>query len=120
MLSPLRTVAIFALSTSLIASAIAQPSVQAVPDVSTPTVFTRARVTSFHQEAGDKLYVRLKLLPRSKIPFATQTFRVTDRSLVAGISEGAWVKFTSKRMDGENVVTSIHTTPECQRFQKCD
>lgn len=83
-------------------------------------VSTRARFTSSYEEAGGKLYVRLKLLPRSKIPFTTQTFRLRDRSLVAGIPEGTWVKFTSRHIDGENVVTSIHAVAECKRFQPCD
>lgn len=120
MLNTLRTAFLGVLSTVVISSAIAQAPAHAEPQAPTATVFTRARVTSFHQEAGDKLYVRLKLLPRSKIPFATQTFRVTDRSLVAGIPEGAWVKFTSQRLEGENVVTSIQVTSECTRLQKCD
>ena len=83
-------------------------------------VFTRARVTSFHEEHGGKFYVRLKLLPRAKIPFSTQTFRVADRALLTGIQEGAWVKFTSRHIDGENTVTSIQVVAECVRFQQCD
>lgn len=41
-------------------------------------------------ETGNKSHVRLKLLPRSRLPFTTQTFRVTDRSLLAGVPKGAW------------------------------
>ena len=83
-------------------------------------VFTRARFTSAYEEPGGKLYVRLKLLPGFQIPFATLTFRVPDRSLLADIPEGSWVKFTSKRIDGENSLTSIHPVAECKRFQPCD
>jgi Cu/Ag efflux protein CusF len=83
-------------------------------------VSTRARLTSSYEEPGGKLYVRLKMLPRSKIPFTTQTFRLRDRSLVAGIPEGTWVKFSSRHIDGENVLTSIHAVAECKRFQPCD
>lgn len=83
-------------------------------------VSTRARLTSLFEEPGGKLYVRLKLLPRSKIPFTTQTFRLPDRSLVADIPEGSWVKFTSKHVDGENTLTSIRAVAECKRFQPCD
>ncbi|MDM0078648.1 hypothetical protein QTH90_29870 [Variovorax sp. J2P1-59] len=83
-------------------------------------IYTRARLTSLFEAPGGKLYVRLKLLPRSKIPFATQTFRLPDRSLVADIPEGSWVKFTSKHLDGENTLTSIHAVAECKRFQPCD
>ena len=81
-------------------------------------VYTRARVVSLPQ-AGEP-YVRLKLLPRSKIPFTTQTFTVRDRELLADIPEGAWVKFTARNIDGENTLTSIHAVPECKRFQSCD
>jgi Cu/Ag efflux protein CusF len=85
-----------------------------------PPVFTRARLASSFEEPGGKHYVRLKLLPRSKMPFTTQTFRLPDRSLLADIPDGTWVKFTSRHIDGENTVTSIHTVAECKRFQPCD
>lgn len=84
------------------------------------TVFTRAQLRSSYEERDGKLYVRLKLLPKSKIPFTTQTFRLPERSMLAQVPEGSWVKFTSKHVDGENVVTSIHAVPECVRFQPCD
>ena len=93
----------------------------AAAQASEPTpVFTRARLTSSYEEPGGKFYVRLKLLPKSKIPFATQTFRLPDRSLLADIPEGSWVKFTSKHIDGENTLTAIQTVAECKRFQPCD
>lgn len=104
------------------AGAAAQPAQPdgAVPAEQAAQVFTRARVRSFHEEPGGKTYVRLKLLPRAKLPFTVQTFRVLDPSLLAGISEGAWVKFTSKRVNAENTVTAIHPATECVRFQPCD
>ncbi|MDR6861042.1 hypothetical protein [Variovorax guangxiensis] len=83
-------------------------------------VSTRARLTSSYEEPNGKLYVRLKLLPGAKIPFTTQTYRLPDRSLLADIPEGSWVKFTSKHVDGENTLTSIHAVAECKRFQPCD
>lgn len=83
-------------------------------------VFTRARLVSVQQEAGGRLYARLKLLPRAKIPFTTQVFRVTDPALLAGIPEGAWVKFTARHVEGENTLTAIHVVEECPRFQQCD
>lgn len=83
-------------------------------------VFTRARLVSVSQEAGGQRYVRLKLLPRAKIPFTTQVFRVADPALLAGISEGAWVRFTARHMDGENTLTAIHVVEECPRFQQCE
>jgi Cu/Ag efflux protein CusF len=92
---------------------IAMSSAAALPAASNPVepasqaapVFMQARVTSFHEEAGDKFYVRLKLMPR--FPYASQTFRVTDRSLVAGLAPGSWVTFTSSRVNGENTLTAI-------------
>ena len=83
-------------------------------------VSTRARLMSYYEEPGGKLYVRLKLLPRSKLPFTTQTFRMPDRALLAAIPEGSWVKFTSKHIAGENTLTSIDVVAECKRFQPCD
>ena len=83
-------------------------------------VYTRARVVSLPKEGDAKPFVRLKLLPRSKIPFTTQAFRVADRALLAGIPEGAWVKFTARHVEGENMLTSIHVVEECRRFQPCD
>jgi Cu/Ag efflux protein CusF len=83
-------------------------------------VLTRAQVRSFHREPNGKAYLRLKLLPKSKLPFTVQTFRVLAPTLTAGIAEGAWVKFSSRRVDGENTVASIQVVAECQRLQPCD
>ena len=83
-------------------------------------VTTYARLTSFKEESDGNLYVRLKLIPRAKIPFTVQAFRVRDRALLAGIAEGSWVRFTAKHIDGENTLTSIHVAPECKRFRECD
>ena len=83
-------------------------------------VFTRARLVSIHQERAGRVFVRLKLLPRAKLPFTTQTFRVLDRAHLDGISEGSWVKFKARNIDGENTLTSIHVVEECRRFQSCD
>jgi len=83
-------------------------------------VFTRAVVRSFFEEPDGRSYVRLKLLPKAKLPFTVQTFRVVDQALLAGLSEGSSVKFVSRYIDGENTVTSIHAAAECQRFRPCD
>jgi Cu/Ag efflux protein CusF len=77
-------------------------------------------VRSFFEEPGGKTYVRLKLLPRYKIPFTTQNFLVTDRSMLVGIQEGASVRFTAKHLAGENTLTSIQLAEPCVRFQKCE
>ncbi len=104
----------------VVGSALAQPAVPAQADGQAGPVLTRARVVSVQQEPGGPLYVRLKLLPRSKLPFTTQRFTVVDRTLLAGIAEGAWVKFTAKSVEGENTLTSIQIAEECKRFQPCD
>ena len=103
-------------------AAAAQNAAPAPAPAPVEPVYTRARVVSVLQEPGSsgKLYVRLKLLPRSKIPFTTQAFRVRDRALLTGIPEGAWVKFTARHVDGENTLMSIHVVEECKRFQPCD
>lgn len=116
-----RIVAVCSAAVIAIGSAAAQNagSASMEPEAGTTVVFTRARFASSYQGAG-KTYVRLRLLPRSKIPFTTQTFRVMDSLLLAGISEGAWVKFTSRNVDGENVLAALHAVPACVRFQPCE
>ena len=109
---------------ALAASAVAAPSAPAMlgdPGAATvEPVFTRARLVSVQKEADGRLLVRLKLLPRSNIPFSTLTFTAVDRALLVGIPEGAWVEFTARSVEGENLLTSIHGVEECRRFQPCD
>ena len=109
---------------ALAPSAVAAPSAPAAqgdPEATTvEPVYTRARLVSVQKEADGRLLVRLKLFPRSKIPFSTLTFVAVDRALLAGIPEGAWVKFTARSVEGENLLTSIHVVEECRRFQPCD
>lgn len=88
--------------------------------IASTTIYTRAEVRSFFEEADGRFYVRLKLLPRAKIPFTTQNFLVADRSLLAGIKEGASVRFTARHLAGENTLTSIQLADPCRRFQKCE
>ena len=84
-------------------------------------VYTRARLVSVEADAsGTATLVRLKLLPRAKLPFTTQTFRVANPALLHGISQGSWVQFTARHIDGENTLTSIRVTAECKRFERCD
>ncbi len=84
-------------------------------------VATRAIVRSIADEdGGGRLLIRLKLVPRGKLPFTTITYRVLDRQLVAGLKEGDSVAFVARRVDGENVLTSIRRVPPCERFRKCD
>ena len=97
------------------ASAAAEDAAPATP------VYTRARLVSVEADAGGTAtLVRLKLLPRAKLPFTTQTFRVANPALLHGISQGSWVQFTARHIDGENTLTSIRVTAECKRFEPCD
>jgi len=113
---------VVASSLAAVGSAAAQPAeakpVAAAPDKEPVTTY--ARLVSSKEEPDGKLYVRLKLMPRAKLPFTVQTFRVRDRALLAGMAEGAWIRFTAKHIDGENTLTSIRATAECKRFQQCD
>lgn len=86
-------------------------------------VETRAIVRSIAQEgqgSDQRTYIHLKLLPRSKIPFTTQRFRVRDPSSVAGLSPETPVKFRIERIEGENTLVSIRTVAACVRFQPCE
>lgn len=84
-------------------------------------VFTRAIVRSaFQEDSGRRHYIRLKLVPKGKIPFSTVTYRVMDSSLISGLREGDSVAFRAERRAGENVLTAIRLVPPCQRFDKCE
>lgn len=84
-------------------------------------VETRATVRSItREEAGQRLYVHLKVVPGAKLPFTTLRFRVRDAALLVGLQEGDSVKFRAERIDGENTVTAIRAVPPCVRFQPCD
>lgn len=119
----MRVVAV-SLCCALAASAVAAPSAPtAQGDSGAATVepvYTRARLVSVQKEPDGRLLVRLKLLPRSKIPFSTLTFSVRDMTLLAEIPEGSWVKFTARSEGGVNWLTAIHVVEECRRFQPCD
>lgn len=118
-----KLVATASLCGALAANAIAAPPAPAAGGTGAATVepvYTRARLVSVDKESNDRILVRLKLLPRSKIPFSTLTFVVRDKALLADIPEGAWVKFQARSEDSVNVLTSIHVVEECRRFQPCD
>ena len=117
----LRFVLMTALSLAIVEGAAAQSAEPRPTEAAAEAapVTTYARLVSASQEDDGKLYVRLKLLPRAKLPFMVQRFRVKDRTLLAGIAEGSWVRFTAKHIDGENTLTSIRITAECKRFQEC-
>ncbi|MDH6593626.1 Cu/Ag efflux protein CusF [Variovorax sp. TBS-050B] len=116
--SPSHHLALAALGLSLIAGPAAAQPTPAPAAGETQPVYTRARFKSAHEEAG-KPYVRLTLVPRAKLPFSTQTFRLADRALLDGIADDSPVEFVSRRIDGENTVVAIRAVPACRRFQKC-
>jgi len=92
------------------------------PASTAPTpIETRATLRSVTEEdGGSRTYVYLKIMPKAKVPFTTLRFRVRDRALLNGLSEGATVKFRAERIDGENTLTAIRGVPPCVRFQPCD
>lgn len=84
-------------------------------------VETRATLRSVTREDGGKrVYVHLKVLPGAKLPFTTLRFLVPDAALLAGLREGASVRFRAERIAGENTLVSIRAVPPCVRFQACD
>lgn len=93
----------------------------ASPATAAAPVETRAILRSVTEEDGGKrAYVHLKIVPKAALPFTTLRFRVRDRALLAGLGEGASVKFRAARIDGENTLLSIRAVPSCVRFQPCD
>lgn len=106
----------------LVLLAIGWPQVGPTAPASAPAaVATRAVVRSIAPEdGGSQLLIRLKLVPRGKLPFTTITYRVLDRTLVAGLKDGDSVAFVAQRIDGENVVTAIRRVPPCERFKRCE
>ncbi len=73
------------------------------------TVFTRATVQSVSEEDADgRIYIRLKLQAIAKFPFATLTYRVRDRQLLAGLQPGETVEFRADRREGENTLIELH------------
>ena len=84
-------------------------------------VETRATFRSVAEEdGGARTYVRLKVVPSVNLPFTTLRLRVRDPAILAGLREGATVKFQAERIDGENSLTAIRAVPPCVRFQPCD
>lgn len=82
---------------------------------------TRATLRAVTEEDGaERVYVHLKIVPGAKLPFTTLRFRVRDRGLLAGLAEGASVKFRAERVEGENTVVAIRAVPPCARFQRCN
>lgn len=83
-------------------------------------VETHATVRSiFEEDGGRRIYIRLKLAQLENKPFPVLTYRVTDRAMLAGITEGSSVAFTAARAGGENTITSLRAAAPCLRSQVC-
>lgn len=123
-ISPFATAAICCVLAAAATAAVAQAGSPAAPHQAGgkhELVSTRAVVQSFFEEdAGQRRYVRLKLVPRARLPFTTLAYRVLDPRLVAGLKEGESVAFRAERRDGENVLTAIRVVAPCRRFQPCE
>jgi Cu/Ag efflux protein CusF len=102
------------------ASATPASSSAAVSGPAAQPVYTRAVVRSIVRQEGGRRYVQLKLVPRAKLPFTTITYRVLDRRLLDGVSEGASVQFIAARIGGENTVTALRIATPCERFRQCE
>jgi Cu/Ag efflux protein CusF len=111
--------AIMSLALAASAPIVAHAVGAAEAPASAAEVYTRAIVRSVSTNDDKHLYIRLKLIPRSKIPFSTVTYRVLDAHLIAGLREGDSVAFKAERLDGENVLRAIHTAAPCERFKEC-
>jgi Cu/Ag efflux protein CusF len=81
-------------------------------------LYTQARLMSRFEEGG-QTWVRLKLVPNAKIPFATQALLLRDPALLAGIADGTSVEFQLDQIDGRNTVTALRVATACKRFQRC-
>lgn len=81
-------------------------------------VLTRANVRSIAEKNG-KTYVYLKIMPRSKTPFTTQTILVRDKNLIANMPQGQEVGFAAEHIAGENTLTAIRKIAPCVRFRAC-
>lgn len=113
-------VALFLVATAVAAASREMPPAPANPQ-EPAQVETRATLRSVTEEDGGKrVYVHLKIVPRAKLPFTTLRFRVRDRALLAGLQEGASVRFRAERVEGENTVLAIRAVAPCVRFQPCD
>ena len=81
-------------------------------------VYTRAVVRSLPSSAEPDT-VRLKILPRGKVPFTTMVFRVDPPGLLGDIQVGDEVGFLAERRAAGNTLTQIRKVAPCVRFQPC-
>lgn len=89
------------------------------PAVAGQRVYTRAVVRDLPAAADQPALIRLKVVPRGKLPFSTLTFQLDDRQLLQGIAVGDEVGFIAERRPGGNTVTALRKVAPCVRFQSC-
>lgn len=63
--------------------------------------------------------MRLKLMPRGKVPFSTLSFQVDRPALLEGLAVGDEVGFVAESRPGGNTLTRIRKVAPCVRFQPC-
>lgn len=80
---------------------------------------TRGQVRAITRDNAGKTTIALKILPRTKLPFSTLTFRVRDLGLVNGFAAGDEVFFVAAQVDGENTLQALRKTTPCIKFQPC-
>ena len=84
-----------------------------------PRVYTRAVVRDLSAASAQPALLRLKIVPRGKLPFSTLTFRVQDRRLLNGIALGDELGFIAARRPEGNTVVALRRVAPCVRCQAC-
>lgn len=82
-------------------------------------VYTRATVRALPEPGAAEPLVRLKILPRGKLPFSTLSFRVPHPGLLQGLRVGDEVGFVAQAQAGGNTLVRIRKVAPCVRFQPC-
>lgn len=67
--------------------------------------------STFQEDGGARLYVRLRLRLAVHLPFTTLTYRMPDRAVWMALRERSQVEFSASRIAGENTVTAIRALP---------
>ena len=81
-------------------------------------VLTRAVVRSLPGPA-EPITLRLKVLPRGKLPFTTIAFGLARPELAQGIQVGDEVGFIAERTEAGNTIVRLRKLAPCVRFQPC-
>ncbi len=82
-------------------------------------VYTRAVVRGLPARGESPPLIRLKILPRGKLPFTTLSFRVDDPALLRGVSMGDEVGFIAARRAHGNTLVALRKAAPCVRLRHC-